>query len=222
MINKKAEIKNDQKMGYTILIILVGLLIIVIPTVLIYFKIERSVGIEGEDVLATTLASYWGAIIGGILSGALSFFGVFCTIRYYKKSDEQKQRASVQPFLFAEIVDSTEFEPNLITGLGKSLPERSEQKEINIKISNIGNGFAKLQLMISGVSEEVFDFPEVLKIDETIYLKIIISIHDLLEPTDFSIQYIDSMTNKYIQKFIIRSEVALIDIESDYPQLCKR
>ena len=46
-----------------------------------------------------SLASYWGGILGGMISGTLAFIGVFYTIRYYKESDEQKEKAAIQPFL---------------------------------------------------------------------------------------------------------------------------
>lgn len=51
---------------------------------------------EGQEATWTSSpASYWGGIIGGVISGALGFLGVFFTIRYYKESDYEKEIASI-------------------------------------------------------------------------------------------------------------------------------
>ena len=59
-----------------------------------------------------SLASYWGGIIGGMISGMLAFIGVFYTIRYYKESDEQKEKAAIQPFL--NVIDHIGVRPHEI------------------------------------------------------------------------------------------------------------
>ena len=222
MINKKATIKQNSKKDHMICKIIIAFIVIASLTVFIFCKIDNVIGVEQRDVLATSSASYWGAIIGGIISGILSFFGVFYTIRYYKESDEQRQRVSVQPFLLAEFVNDEECQPVLFTYLGEKLPEKEYQTKFLIKITNIGNGYAKLRMLIRDNNKNADVFPVVLKINETIYIDVTISIFDLLHPIEFSIQFIDSMTNEYIQKYIIRSEVALRDIESEYPQLCEK
>ena len=63
-----------------------------------------------------------GGIIGGVISGILAFLGVFYTIRYYKDSDAQKERAAVQPFLFVKVGQDNRHELSKEFGLGK-VPE---------------------------------------------------------------------------------------------------
>ena len=45
---------------------------------------------------------------------------------------------------------------------------------------------------------------------------------NLKEGLHFGIQYIDSMTNEYIQEYTMESDGSLIEIDCGYPQLLKQ
>ena len=52
--------------------------------------VQLSVDNEMNATWIGSVASYWGGIIGGMISGILAVIGVFYTILYYKEADEQK------------------------------------------------------------------------------------------------------------------------------------
>ncbi len=51
----------------------------------------------------SSLASYWGGVIGEVISGVLALLGVFYAIKYYKESDEQKEKSLIQSFLLVTV-----------------------------------------------------------------------------------------------------------------------
>ena len=94
--NKK---KKDKRKSHVRVILFLIIAIAIVSAVTIYIEsVIKGYVITGQEATWTaSLASYWGGIIGGMVSGVLAFLGVFYTIRYYKESDAQKERAAVQP-----------------------------------------------------------------------------------------------------------------------------
>lgn len=112
---------------------LVGIFVFLLATILIVaivsIVIEAAIrywGVLGQDeTWVASIASYWGGIIGGVVSGILAFLGVFYSIRYYKESDAQKETTAVQAFLMVELGQDPKH--NLRTGFG--LGDRTSDKE---------------------------------------------------------------------------------------------
>jgi len=101
------EFKSKQIIS-KIMLLAVLIILLVVTTVGILEMIKNSInGLTVTDDLNATwissIASYWGGIIGGILSGTLTVIGVIVTIRYYRDSDAKKRRIEYMPFLVAEV-----------------------------------------------------------------------------------------------------------------------
>ncbi len=99
---KETHSRRNALVGILVFL-LVAILIVAIVSIGIEVAIKYGVIPGQEETWAASVASYWGGIVGGAISGILAFLGVFYTIRYYKESDAQKERAAVQPFLMVEL-----------------------------------------------------------------------------------------------------------------------
>ena len=89
-------------MAVVILLALIALVLIVSVSVQLTIRdsiASLSIDNDANATWVSSLASYWGAIIGGVISGVLSVIGVALTIRYYRSSDEVKNRLEHMPFL---------------------------------------------------------------------------------------------------------------------------
>ena len=95
--------KKRNSFLYVILFLICAVAAVAVITIIIEHLIRFLVVSGQEETWAASVASYWGGIIGGVVSGVLAFLGVFYTIRYYKDSDAQKERAAVQPFLLVKL-----------------------------------------------------------------------------------------------------------------------
>jgi hypothetical protein len=157
-----------------------------------------------------------------LISGILAFLGVFYTIRYYKESDAQKERAAVQPFLMVELGQDPQHELKTGFGLGDRTDDTEKQKTINVTIKNIGNGFAKTLVIHTGFNIGGLAFNKVINVGDNAYTFFVLNKDNLQDGISFSLQYIDSMANEYMQEYTIKSEHSTIDIECGYPQLIKQ
>ena len=183
-------------------------------------RIIRDTIIPGqEETWAASVASYWGGIIGGILSGALAFIGVFWTIRYYKESDVKRERASIQPFLRVDIDTNVHMERFIGFALGEQPEDKNKQHKINLCIRNIGNGFANILVIKTGFNQGGFEFNRVLSVTESVQLALFYNVDRIEEGLPFEIQYIDSMTNEYLQRYLLVKKHGTTNIECGYPQL---
>lgn len=117
-----------------------------------------------------SVASYWGGIIGGVVSGILSFLGVFYTIRYYKESDAQKERAAIQPFLLVELAQDPRHELSTGFSLGNRTDDKEKKKTINVIIKNIEHGFAKTLVIHTGFNVGGNAFNRVITVGGRIYI----------------------------------------------------
>ena len=103
--NPQKDKKNKNKIirhivWFLIAFIAISVLLTLVVEALIRISIAKlAINDTIDSTWIGSLASYWGGIIGGMISGTLAFIGVFYTIRYYKESDEQKEKAAIQPFL---------------------------------------------------------------------------------------------------------------------------
>ena len=208
--------------------------VVVFLAIAVLVAAAASIGVEAairhrvvtgqEETWAASVASYWGGIIGGIVSGVLSFLGVFYTIRYYKESDAQKERAAVQPFLLVEVGDDSIPEQTRGFELGSVPDDKEKTKIINVSIKNIGNGFAKTLVIHTGYNFGGLDFNKVITVGNCAYTSLVANKDKLKDGLSFGLQYIDSMTNEYIQEYTITAKNGSdsVDIESGYPQLLEK
>ena len=123
----KARKKREAHLG-VIAFLLIAVVMIALVSIVIEGTIKHIVVHGQEETWAASVASYWGGIIGGAFSGILAFLGVFYTIRYYKDSDEQKERAAVQPFLMVELSSDLRHELRSGFSLGDSTDEKEKQQ----------------------------------------------------------------------------------------------
>ena len=168
-----------------------------------------------DSTWIASLASYWGGIIGGAISGVFAFWGVFFTIRYYKESDNQKEKAAIQPFLLVTVGANKDVASGF--ELGPKTDEKKTTKEIRVTIKNIGNGFAKTLVVHTGFNLGGMAYNKVISVGEVEYLFFKVDPDYLTTGLFFGIQYIDAMRNEYIQEYRIMDRRGHIDIECGYP-----
>ena len=95
-----------------------------------------------------------------MISGTLAFIGVFYTIRYYKESDEQKEKAAIQPFLNVTMASGGKATRSF--SLGKSKERKAQSAGTMVSTARAGRQVAvwssldsqpKLSQMWSGQGE---------------------------------------------------------------------
>lgn len=182
-----------------------------------------------DDLNATwlgSIASYWGGVIGGVISGTLTVIGVILTIKYYKDSDQNSKRIEHMPFIKMKIIDSKMAgKPNL--SKTKIIEKSNRRKEIDkskivflhFDLENIGRDFASILSLHIGHNFGGIAYNELLKVGDKIQLELGVYVDDLFnnESIDFRIQYVDCMTNEYIQEYTIKKDKRII-IENGYPE----
>lgn len=167
-----------------------------------------------DSIWIGSLASYWGGIIGGVFSGVFAFLGVFYTIKYYKESDEQKERSAIQPFLLVTVGSDKD------TKKGFTLGDKSDEEtgeKIKVTKKNIGNGFANTLVIHTGFNLRGLSYNKVISVGDSDGLFFMVAPKDLKKEIDFGIQYIDAMRNEYVQEYKMSEEHGYIDIECGYP-----
>ena len=215
--NEKRK-KRNALLG-VLVFLLVAIAVVALVSISIEAAIRHCVVLGQEEIWAASVVSYWGGIIGGVVSDILVFLGVFYTIRYYKESDAQKERAAVQPFLLVELGQDPRHELSTGFSLGDRTDDKEKQKTINVTIKNIGNGFAKTLVIHTGFNVGGHAFNKVINVGDKAYTFFVLNKDNLQGGVSFSLQYIDSMTNEYIQEYTIKSKYSTIEIECGYPQL---
>jgi hypothetical protein len=173
-----------------------------------------------DSVWISSLASYWGGIIGGLFSGCLAFLGVFFTIKYFKASDAKKEKAAIQPFLLVTV--GTNNVPGLGFELGPQYDGKNATKEIKVTIANIGNGFGKTLVIHTGFNFGGLAYNKVITVGESESLFFKADPKAIQNGLDIGIQYIDAMRNEYIQEYHITENHGQIDIECGYPRFLEQ
>lgn len=215
----KEKRKRRNALLGVIVFFLIAIAVVSLVSIIIEATIRHCVVLGQEETWAASVASYWGGIIGGVVSGILAFLGVFYTIRYYKESDAQKERAAVQPFLLVELGQDPRHEPSTGFCLGDRTDDKEKEKTINVIIKNIGHGFAKTLFIHTGFNVGGHAFNKVITVGGNAFTFFVLNKENLQDGVSFSLQFIDSMTNEYIQEYTIKSKYNTIEIECGYPQL---
>lgn len=167
-----------------------------------------------------SLASYLGGTIGGILSGAFAFLGVYFTIKYYKESDEQKEKSAIQPFLQVSVNQS--IDAHKWYSLGDKSKEKEMTQEIKFNVKNIGNGYASTVVLHTGFVAGGIKYNKLIATGEIENLCFFCAPDDLENGISFGIQYIDAKRNEYVQEYEIIKKYGTIDIECGYPEFIKQ
>lgn len=216
--NPKKDKKKRNKIMRQIIIFLCVFIILAALLAIGFEMLMRNyiTHLTVTDALNSTwigsLASYWGGIIGGIFSGAFAFLGVFYTIKYYKETDEQKERIAIQPFLLITTGATKRVEKGYEIG-----SKSDSKKQYNITIKNIGNGFANTLVFHTGFNIGGIAYNKVILVGESEFLFFMIEPNNLKRGINFGIQYIDAMRNEYIQEYTIIEKNGRVDIECGYP-----
>ncbi len=218
--NKKARQNNltNQIVLFLIVFIIIALVMTYAIAIFTRNNISKLVINETLDsVWIGSLASYLGGTLGGIFSGVFAFLGVFYTIKYYKKSDEEKERTSIQPFLL--ITSGSNTSPHKGFTLKNSSEDVGTTEKVNITIKNIGNGFATILVIKTGYIFGGLKYNKVLTVNSTDVMFLKVNSTELVNGINFDIQFIDARRNEYIQTYTIKSQNNHIDIDCGYPVL---
>ncbi len=107
-------------------------------------------------------------------------------------------------------------------GLGKVLEDEKKRKEVKVSIQNIGNGFATTLVVHTGANIGGLAFNKVIPVGDFAYTFFMVDPENLKEGLRFGLQYIDSMTNEYIQEYTMKADGGSIEIDCGYPQLLEQ
>lgn len=193
----------------------------------IHDSIEKlSVTNDLNSIWIGSLASYWGGIIGGIISGSFTFLGVAWTIKYYRDSDAEKGRLECMPFLIIETIKQTSFvKESFRYKITSNKLNNNSNKQIlhfKVKLTNIGQGFANTLVVYTGENFGGRAYNELIQVNESSDLNL--EIHTVKgiyeDEISFDIRYVDSRTNEYIQHYTIQLDSQNLNtskINNGYP-----
>lgn len=223
--------KNKKNLFLKSLCIIFVAIIIIAIAVIVPKTIQCSISqlTISDDLNATwlgSIASYWGGVIGGIISGTLTVIGVTLTIKYYKKSDKNNKRVEFIPFIEIKLVgNKMAGQPNL--SKTRIIEKHSRIKEIDkskivfldLELENIGRSFASILALHIGQDFGGVAYNELIKVGDKTHMELGVYIDDISkgDSISFVIQYIDCMTNEYVQEYTIRKDKKII-IENGYPK----
>lgn len=221
--NQKSNRKALKFFGYVI-----GILLFLIAVMVTFVYIEKfiraqllPVGEANSIAWSASLSSYWGAILGGLISGLIALGGTFIMIRYYRQSDIQNKINENKPFINISVkswCSSNERNPVLFElGSGERI------SFIELAIKNIGKGFAQTLVYYNGANIGGVAFRHTLEqasqLEKTCFVKLKYDLTSNKNMT-FGIMFMDCFSNEYIQTFEISVESdGSATISCNYPQL---
>lgn len=187
-----------------------------------------------SDLIATWISSL-ATILGGIISGLFTYFGVLITLKQYKSSERKQSRLECIPFLRIELNELYNKELDLNIPKQESIYEIKNMNSNNsikpkktlylkLKISNIGNGFANTLVVKTGENFGGIAYKKLILQNDSSELYLKINIYDETinnYEIEFAIEYIDCKTNEYIQSYSIMFEnqdFKNADINIGYPE----
>ena len=228
----KKEKKGNWKQFVRILILVVAVCAVVLTIQSLIKDNVESLAVTNDlnSTWISSVASYWGGVVGGVISGTLTIVGVVWTIKYYKDSDSSKTRVEHMPFLMFELKEIFETGDENRKGETIYTIDRSGESEIEtvlcrMKISNIGRDFASVLVLHTGENLSGVMYHELLKAGDSkeVGLKILYDKNIDKKEISFGIQYIDCMRNEYIQKYSLcwSDDINDMRIEQGYPQFVK-
>ena len=162
-------------------------------------------GGDGSSLTTWTssLASYWGGILGGAVSGLIALGGTFIIINYYRKSDLSNRRIENQPFLNIYVKSkSTQLSNEEVLF---ELGEGEKCIYIKVSIKNIGKGFAQTLVYYDGGNFGGNAFRNTIESGAILEKEYVIKVkyRDNSVEESFAIIFMDCFLNEYIQSFEI-------------------
>ncbi|SKC80001.1 hypothetical protein [Maledivibacter halophilus] len=164
----------------------------------------------------SSIASFWGGALGGIISGFLSIIGIMLTISYYRKSDVENKMIENKPFLNLNITENTD-NIDKLCDLGKG----DKKVPVLIQIENIGKNFARTLTYNNGTNfgGQAFNYiiKANMKLDKTYLINVSF---DKSREQILYLSFFDCFMNEYIQGFIFRcnDDNEVVNIEAGFPK----
>lgn len=171
----------------------------------------------GNSIPSNLANGEWASFLGSYIGGLCTLIALIATMCYYRKSDEKKEKAEVQPFL--HIVVSNESR-SLSSGFllpGKTEKNIDELQQVNITIKNIGNGFANTLVIHTGQNFGGLEFRRVIGVNESTFTFFMVDTEMLENGLQFAVQFVDSMRNEYIQQYDLKRKGSKFWIDCGYP-----
>lgn len=196
-------------------------LILFIATKIFECEMNHST-VNTEETLGA-FASYYGAIIGGILSGVIAIGGVFLSLYFYQKRYQEEDVAKVQPNLKLEATN-----PGFSVGLLLSsidfigLENPLEQGyPVEFQATNIGNGYLKIHsIKYNGISASDETLTTVLDVKDKSKFVVCVKKQNRLSPFQLQIEFYDSMSNLYVQDYNVNWDDARgYYVNNGYPKM---
>ena len=224
------ELKSNHSFRNT-LIMLIAVIVSCVSIVYIMMFFEQSLLRQlymtklqpDNNTWVSSLASYWGGILGGLISGMIALGGTFLVIRYYRNADLTNRRLSNQPFLKIDCIQSLlnasvdTDDQNIVIGSNPYLA-------INCSIKNIGKSFAQTITVNSGTTIGGKKYIKTFEVGMAIK-DFGISVPHCEGNYEIFLTFFDSYMNEYAQSFEIDiyknndADGFLVEITSNYPQL---
>ena len=215
---------KKRHIARNILLVLILIFLIAVVSIGIQIIIQCNID-ENIETWLSSLPSYWGGVVGGAISGTISIIGVYLTIKYYRDSDAAKSRIEHMPFIHVKMVKAEK-----IKGLDLSktqiieIPNRTYKVDpknlwlLDLELENIGNGFANTLVMHLGTNIGGETYHRLLKVNEKDQIQLKFYFDDVKYGSlEFGLQFVDCMTNEYLQIYSINYLKQAIRIESGYP-----
>jgi hypothetical protein len=164
----------------------------------------------------SSIASFWGGALGGIISGFLSIIGIMFTISYYRKSDAENKIIENRPFLNLNITESTD-NIDIICDLGKG----DNKVPVLIEIENIGKNFARTLTYNNGTNFGGYAFNHIIKANMKLNKTYLVNVYlnESREQTLY-LTFFDCFMNEYKQGFVFKcnDDNEVVNIEAEFPQ----
>lgn len=211
-----------HKGAFLILLFCSVVTIILILAVCLFDYAKSHSLIDTKEALGA-FASYYGAIIGGMLSGFLAIAGVFVSLYFYQERFREEDVKKVQPFLKLEATNRGHSHGMILSGLNLTGIEDPSRNAYPIEFcaKNIGNGYLKahsIRFNEMAADEDSLSF--VLNANEQSTFVINVEKESKVQPFQLTIEYYDSMSNHYTQEYKVNCDDRRYYVENGYPRIC--
>ena len=209
--------------GAFLIILFCTLVTILLIIAVSIFDYEKSHSLVDAKETLGAFSSYYGAIMGGILSGVLAIAGVFFSLYFYQERFREEDVKKVQPFLKLEATNRGHNHGMVLAGInltGIEDPSRNAYP-LEIQAKNIGNGYLKVHSIGFNAKDADNDsLSFVLNVNEQTTFIINVEKESRLEPFQLIIEFYDSMSNLYMQDYKVDWDDSRgYFVDSDYPRL---
>ena len=179
---------------------------------------------ENEATWVSSLSSYWGGVIGGIISGFLSLIGIIITINYYRKSDIDRKISERLPYFRLNMKCESNSGEDALFCLNR---DKKLSAFVECEMKNIGKGFAQILTYNTGSTIGGNGFNKLVEAGEVVK-KFNFSISNENAKYRIAVNFFDEFRNEYIQEFEISScestntPIPNIEIQSYYPEIIQK